>query len=189
MINNITTGKPARAGGVLPIAALNSSMFETSVSLVKLDFETKISPALTGETNYMATILTKEIRKIKARLIELEAMQKILRGANHVQVVRCAIASRRQSQICCTTSMGKNRPALRINTPLTHQHSASWREGRTAAPISGRCWKRNKANRFGGTTAACIRGGPPFFRLSAATKSLGSLLNNSQELNPRSQVA
>ena len=28
-----------------------------------------------------------------------------------------------------TTSMGKNRPALRKNTPLTRQHSASWREG------------------------------------------------------------
>jgi hypothetical protein len=25
--------------------------------------------------------------------------------------------------------MGKNRPALRKNTPLTRQHSASWREG------------------------------------------------------------
>jgi len=104
-------------------------MFETSVSLVKLDFETKISPALTGEINHMATKLTKEIRKIKARLIELEAMQQILRGANHVQVVPYAIDSRRQSQICCTTSMGKNRPALRKNTPLTRHHSASWREG------------------------------------------------------------
>jgi hypothetical protein len=39
-------------------------MFETSVSLVKLDFETKISPALTGEINHMTTKLTKEIRKI-----------------------------------------------------------------------------------------------------------------------------
>jgi hypothetical protein len=100
-------------------------MFETSVGLVKLDFETKISPALTGKINHMATKLTKEIRKIKAWLIELEAMQ----GANHVQVVPYAIDSRRQSQICGTASMGKNRPALRKNTPLTHQHSASWREG------------------------------------------------------------
>jgi hypothetical protein len=99
-----------------------------------------------------------------------------------------AIDSRRQSQMCCTTSIGKNRPALRNNTPLTHQHSASWREGQNGT-YSSRCWKRNKANRFGGTTAACIRGGPPFFRLSAGTKSLSSLLNNSQELNPRSQVA
>jgi hypothetical protein len=73
-----------------------------------------------------------------------------------------AIDSRRQSQMCCTTSIGKNRPALRNNTPLTHQHSASWREGQNGT-YSSRCWKRNKANRFGGTTAACIRGGPPFF--------------------------
>ncbi len=75
VINNITTGKPG-AGGVLPIAVKFLPCSKHQSVLVKLDFETKISPALTGEINHMATKLTKEIRKIKAWLIELKRCRK-----------------------------------------------------------------------------------------------------------------
>jgi hypothetical protein len=46
----------------------------------------------------MATKLTKEIRKIKARLIELEAMEKILRGAMRADLAKAQIEHRKRGR-------------------------------------------------------------------------------------------